>query len=466
MAGLAKRGETWHLRMRVPRRYDPLWVGMKKPPKEIHRSLKTGDKKEAMARLAAVEAQILAELDARLAGVDLPGSRSHYEAIARLTTARGFGYRTAGELADGDLGDVLRRVEKVQEVEKEKARGKDRKDVKPAHMTETALALLGGVDRPRETLLEIAERMEEISPLDVRDKNQKQRRVWRDRWLRPAKKVKELLGRDPVLDEISRADAIDFRDALQDRILDGDMKGSSAQKDLQNLNRMWKLYHASLGYDVAEIPPSPFRGLGEGMSKLDDEGRKDEVPIDAVENIVHPGAMDDLHPELRDITLILIETGCRQSEVTDLPPHHIHLDDPIPHIEIRRATGEFARELKNKHSTRNVPLVGVALGAMRRHPEGFPKYRGTGTYSGEANRSLRAAGLLPDGVTIGGLRHSFETRLKNTGVDSDDRAELMGHSVKRARGREWYGDSMPLEKRLEYHQKIEIQPVKQLPAPD
>ena len=450
MAGLSKRKGTYHLRMRVPRRYDPLWVGVEKPPKEIHRSLKTGDKSVALQRLPSVEAHVIAELDARLAGRDAPGSISHYEAIAKIAAAHGFGYRTAQQLGGGELNDILRRAEALV-VGGEKPGG------------DAAAALLGGVERPSETLMGVAERMHEICALEVKHKEGKQLRVWRDRWLRPAKKVRELLGHDPQLDKISRTDAIAFRDALKDRIIEGDMLGRSAQTELQNLNKLWRIYHQHLGYDSIEMPPCPFRELTEGMSKMDPDNRKHEVPLEFVEEIVRPGAMDHMNDEEADITLVLAETGCRQSEVTDLPPGSIFLDAPIPFVRIKNETGKFAREIKNKHSERDVPLVGIALEAMRRHPEGFPRYRNTGTYSAAANKALRK--ILPDGVTIGGLRHSFETRLKNAGVDSDDRAELMGHSVKRARGREWYGDSMPLEVRQEHIEKIAVKPQRALPAP-
>lgn len=68
--------------------------------------------------------------------------------------------------------------------------------------------------------------------------------------------------------------------------------------------------------------------------------------------------------------------------------------------------------------------------------------------------------LLPSGVTIGGLRHSWESRMKRAGFDSDDRGELMGHSVRGRRGREVYGDEMPLADRLEIAKQI------MLPVPD
>lgn len=436
MAGLIKRGKTYSLRMRVPVRYASV-----EPRKFLFRTLKTGDEREAKARSAVVERQILSELDARLAGRETPGSHSHFEAIAALATARGYSYKTADELAQGDVREALARIE-----------GLIASGDQPG--SAASKAILGAVDRPRVTLTEVAESMADRFPLEVRDKHQKQKKVWRARWERPAAKVVKMMGIDPILEDISRADAISLRDALLDRVTEGDMRGASAQKELQLLNLIWTKYFQSLGVDELDMPPSPFRGLGDGLRRLDEEGRKNEVPIESIEALVEPETMSHMNEELRDIILVIVETGCRQAEITDISPENIRLDDDIPHLRLRRQTGEYARELKNKASARDVPLVGVALDAMRRHASGFPRYRAKGTFSAAANKSLRETGSLPDGVTIGGLRHSFETRLKKARVDTDDRGELMGHSVKRIRGREHYGDAMPLAERLKYHKKI------------
>ena len=440
MAGLTRRNDTWHLRMRVPRRYASV-----EPRSELHRSLKTGDRNEAEARVGVVRAQVIAELDARLAGRDTPGSRSHYETLARLATDRGFSYRTAEELAGGDLKDILRRTDAL-------AGAGDKPD------SAAAAALLGGVERPRETICEVAARMHEIRPLEYAGRTHAQSRIWMNRWKGPARKMRELLGRDAVFLEVPRSDAVAFRDALRDRVLEGEIQGKTAQGNIENLNRMWKLYQLNLGADPADVPPSPWRGLTEGLAALDEEGRKSEIPVASMRRMIEPGAMASMNDELRDLLLVLCETGCRQAEVSDIEPSFIRLDEKIPHILLKRQAGEFARRVKNKHSSRPVPLVGVALEAMRRNPKGFPRYRGKATFSAAANKSLRAAGLLADGVTIGGLRHSFESRLKAAGVKSDDRGELMGQSVSRARNRPQYGDSMALEQRLEFHRMIELTP--------
>jgi len=111
----------------------------------------------------------------------------------------------------------------------------------------------------------------------------------------------------------------------------------------------------------------------------------------------------------------------------------------VPHISIE--PGE--RQLKSKNARRVIPLVGVSLEAMRRQPEGFPKYRGTSAgLSAPVNKYLRAHGLLETPEhTLYGLRHSFEDRQLAAGVDERVRRDLMGHSLNRER----YGKGAALE---------------------
>ncbi|WP_102848492.1 DUF6538 domain-containing protein [Phaeobacter inhibens] len=438
MAGLVKRNGMWHMRMRVPVRYRRV-----ERRSELHRSLKTGDEKQARAKAAVAEMQIIAELDARLAGQETPASISHYEAMASLTSARGMPYNTAKELSEGKVEDILERVEALEA-------SKDAPGSIPAK------ALLGSVDRPRPTLKQVAENMPANYPEEVRYKTPKQRNVWAARWTRPALKMIDFLGRDPAFADIQRQDALDFVNELRSRVLRRETKGASAQKDIQNLNLLWKKYHLSIGIDEVDMRPSPFRGLADGLDRNDEVNRKKEVPTEYIKRIVAPGALDTLNQDLADIILVLVETGCRQNEVTDIPAQSVVLDHIIPHLWLKLETGDDPREVKNKITARRVPLVGVALDAMKRHPQGFPRYRGKGTFSASANKRLKELNLLPQGVTVGGLRHSFETRLKEVGVQSDDRGELMGHSVKRIRGREYYGDEMKLERRQELHLMIAI----------
>jgi integrase len=58
-----------------------------------------------------------------------------------------------------------------------------------------------------------------------------------------------------------------------------------------------------------------------------------------------------------------LETGARPSEIINLSMARIVLDAEIPYIRIQ-AEG---RLLKTDHSERDIPLVGLALEAMKRH---------------------------------------------------------------------------------------------------
>ena len=59
----------------------------------------------------------------------------------------------------------------------------------------------------------------------------------------------------------------------------------------------------------------------------------------------------------------MLETGARPSEIINLSKVRIVLDAEIPCIRIQ-AEG---RLLKTDHSERDIPLVGLALEAIKRH---------------------------------------------------------------------------------------------------
>ncbi|MBS1302141.1 hypothetical protein GZH79_07275, partial [Loktanella sp. SALINAS62] len=255
--------------------------------------------------------------------------------------------------------------------------------------------------------------------------------------------------------DVGAAEAIQHRKWWQDKLKGGKLKAASANKDFHYVAGMLRRFYDDL--DQA-APPRPYAGVSI-RDRHAKQTRKREVPVDWIrDRWLAPGALDGMNDEARDILLISIETGCRQSEIMDLPARAFNLDGPIPHLMVANEEGgENAadrREIKNIHSERQVPLVGLALAAAKRHPEGFPRYRHKRSYSDGVNKFLRENELLPDGVTIGGVRHTWESRLKAAHVPMDDRGEIMGHSVKEVRGREVYGDEMALLMRRDLVQSI------------
>ncbi len=184
---------------------------------------------------------------------------------------------------------------------------------------------------------------------------------------------------------------------------------------------------------AVEEPALRLSGLVEEVERIaaHDNRYKSEnqIPVDWItEKWFAPGAFDGTNDEARDILLISVETGCRQSEICDLPPEAIVLDHPIPHLRLKFEEGENRREIKNTSSVREVPLVGVALAAAKRHADGFPRYRGKSTYSATMNQYLRNNGLLPSSKhTIGGVRHTWESRILAETKRMDVSGEMMGH---------------------------------------
>ncbi len=100
-----------------------------------------------------------------------------------------------------------------------------------------------------------------------------------------------------------------------------------------------------------------------------------------------------------------------------------------------------------------IPLAGVSLEAFRACPEGFPRYRNKPGLTDTVNKYLRENGLLESpGHTLYGLRHSFEDRMLDRGVDERVRRDLMGHALTRQR----YGQGASLDRLAEVVQSVAL----------
>ena len=432
MAGLIKRGNTWHLRMRVPKRY--LGVAGRQ---EIHRSLETDSERRARELLPDVKAKLLAELDEMTVIKERPGDADAYRAAQKIAQARGFAYRPLSDLLDAPLDDVLERVE---------ASSADRSAT-------TAKALLGAVDEPALRLSDLVDEVERIAAHDNRFKSENQLRLWRNPRKRAATNLQAALGgRDVLVTEIDHAAALKHKAWWQREIASESLSMESANKDFANMAGVLRRYYENI---AQPDPPHPYHRVSL-KDRHKAESRKLEIPVDWIaEKWFAPGAFDGTNDEARDILLISIETGCRQSEICDLPPDAIVLDHAVPHLRLSFEEGENRREIKNTSSVRLVPLVGVALAAAKRHPDGFPRYRGKSSYSATMNQYLRSNGLMPSSEhTIGGVRHTWESRILAETKRMDVSGEMMGHSVKVIRGRPVYGHAMGLARRRELAQSV------------
>lgn len=433
MTGLVKRGKTWHLRMRVPKRFAEV-----EPRKEVHRSLETDSLRRAQELLPAVKAGIISELEDRLTVRQGGGEVLAAQAAARVAMARGFAYRPAADIVQAPLGDLLARVEALQ----------------PQDGVEVAQALLGGGKSVSVMLSDPVETVEQFATHENRFKNDNQMRLWRNPRKRAVANLIAVLGGDREVREVDHAASLQHRVWWNKRIISEGQSIETANKDFANMAGMLRRFYESIG---RPNPPEPYRKVFIKDRHKRDE-RKLEIPVKwIVEKWFAPGALDTLNDEARDILLISIETGCRQSEIYDLPASAFVLDHEIPHLSIKLEEGDDRREVKNPAAVRLVPLVGVALAAARRHPNGFARYRGKSSYSAAVNKTLRSHELLPsDRHTIGGVRHTWESRMVQHKLKNEKRGAMMGHSIKRVISREVYGDDLSLKKKLKIAQKIAL----------
>jgi hypothetical protein len=135
-----------------------------------------------------------------------------------------------------------------------------------------------------------------------------------------------------------------------------------------------------------------------------------------------------------------------------VPAQRIVLDAEIPYIRIQ-AEG---RLLKTDHSERDIPLVGLALEAMKRHPEGFPRYFDKGSsLSATLMKHFSKHELLPTTKhKIYSFRHSFKDRLKAVEAPEELIDQMMGHRTDKPQ----YGDGYGLRLKVKYLQMIAFTP--------
>ena len=224
------------------------------------------------------------------------------------------------------------------------------------------------------------------------------------------------------------------------------MSGNSGNKDITNLSILYKSYWS---YEGESKRDNPFADL-----RFRNVVYKTIPPFSAhwIETrLLSARALSRLRPEARLVLCALMETGCRPSEIANLRSEHIILDTEVPHLRIRPTEN---RKLKSKSSSRDIPLMGVSLEAMKLAPRGFPKYRDKETLlSNTLMKFFKANNLLetPD-HRVYSLRHAFEKRMLEAELDYGLRCILMGHHNTRPS----YGDGGSLAYRRDQLAKMTL----------
>ena len=428
---LTKRHGVWHYYRRVPSSYTHL---------DKRGSIKLSTKiKVANDRAGTKAGRVAARMNATheaywrsLAENKATEARQSYADAVKLARSLGLDYLTPSAWAQQPIGDVLARIETA---------------AVDGRMDNRALrnAALGGVEKPEIRLSSLYSDYEATQRTKLSRMSPDQRRKWTSAKKRAVEILIEQKG-DKALHELSRDDALSYVDWWEDRVVTEGINVGTANKSISHVGGMIRAVSKRLQLRLDNV----FAGTRIEGSR---DGNRKPFDPDFIRNVIlADGQLADLNDEARDVVYVIMETGARPSEIINLSKHRIILDGIIPHIRIK-AEG---RLLKTEHSERDVPLVGMALDAMRRHPDGFPRYFDKGSnLSATLMKHFKKHKLLPsEKHTVYSFRHSFKDRLKAVEAPEELIDEMMGHTIDKPK----YGDGYGLKLKLKYLQAIALTP--------
>ncbi|SEN52516.1 Site-specific recombinase XerD [Gemmobacter aquatilis] len=409
---------TLYLYKRVPKRYSSV-----EPRTFVWISLHTDSPSVAKTKEAATWEQMTAAWEAKLAG-DTTDAEQRFAAARDLAEARGFRYMRADQVAKLPVQELRDRFAAVPGF-------KDQPD--SPDMLEAA-ALLGGAKEPPLTVSKALELYWTLAKDKTLGKSEDQLRRWKNPRIKAVKNFVAVVG-DKAMKDITGDDMLDFRNWWMERLEEEDLTPNSANKDLIHLGDILKTVNRMKRLGLV----LPLTDLS--FKEADAKKRPPFTAKWIREKLMAPGGLDGLNPEARAILLVMVNTGCRPSELAALTANTIRLDHNVPHIAIEPE----GRQVKSKYAKRTIPLLGVSLEALRAFPEGFPRYReSSASLSATVNKFLRENGLMEsDDHTLYSLRHAFEDRMLAAGIDDRIRRDLFGHRLTRER----YGDGATLEQK-------------------
>lgn len=413
---LTRRDGVWHFVRRVPKAYAHIDArGV------IRHSTRIRVADDRAGRRAGHAAQLLNdELEGFWRGLagDRPTQvQNHYDEVRRRARALGFEYIENSQLVAGPIEQRLERIEALV------SKGL-------AHDLGAREALLGTVKPTSPMLSQLFEEYAVAVRDEIRDMSADQLRIWRNGRKRAVSRFAKLVG-DKPLTALTASDAVDYCEWWRGRIVGDAAAAKTANKDIGQLSRMLKELSIRHRLNL----PDFFHGL-----RLRGEVEKSRQPyeVEFIQNTFLAGRLDGLNVDARFVIYVMIETGMRPSEIVNLTEETIVLDVPIPYARIL----PNGRRLKTEDSERDIPLVGVALEALKRKPRGFPKYRDRATVlSATVNKFLAENGMRPSkDHTLYSLRHSFKDRLVAAEAPDSLIDSLMGHKTYKPK----YGKGPPL----------------------
>lgn len=436
-----RKNGTWYYRRRVPAHIRKIISAVR-----INKSLKTTNLNIALIRCHQIN-EITEEEWARIA---FEGNNDQndlaYQLAIKKAQSLNLSYLTNSQLLNEErFEEVMKRISFL-----------DENNISPDSLS--AKATLGIVDSPGLSLNKVLDvYFDKISSQDKIQKSDDQVRVWKNPKKRAVQNFIKLNGDVPI-EKITRQNAITLYHWWLDRI--NGVKGpsakpSTAKKDFTHLMTLYDEYFRYMG-DFDRM--NPFRNL---IFKNMDNDTGVPFPTELIKDMFVSKKFLNLNFEARMIFFAFADTGCRPSELCGLDASNIHLDAPVPYIEIKDKEN---RKLKTNSSNRTIPLVGTALEAFKKFPKGFKKYKLNETsLSQVVNKFLKKNKFkITPKHTFYSLRHSIIDRMEEVGIEEEFRHRILGHALKQQK----YGDGGSLAYKRQMLQRIELKFDKSLFIPD
>lgn len=429
---IIRRGRFYSLKRRVPKRFARI-----EPREFVYKSLNTDSEAEARAKEEVVWKEMVSAWEAELEG-NTAIAEKRFEAAKNLADRFGHRWLPVDQVAELPLEELLERIEASAPSggQATRARGE---------------ALLGGVDKPEATTAKVLDMYWVQAADKTAGKTPDQLRRYKNPRIKSFDLFHKVVGVRSVA-SITRDDMLEFREYLLERINRGEITAGSANKDLLHFCGPIRFVNDMKGWDLN----LPFQKLSfkEGPKKtrasFSTEWLRDKI--------LYSGALGGLNEQARWVVEIMPNTGARPSEIAGTFVEHFELEGEIPLMHILPEE----RQIKNDHSLRAIPLVGISLKAAREAVEAakragrrkvFPTYFGRDKISDTVNKFFRENGLKEkDETTLYSIRHNFEDRLLMADVADRVRSDLFGHSYQRQK----YGTGGGDELRYKALLKIEI----------
>lgn len=387
------------------------------PVRQIRTALKTSDK--TVAKRKAFELEELKRAEWQLLALgqeDLAYQK--YEAAKEVAKSHGFDYVPADMLLSRGFEANLSRLKVIAQNPNTPA---------PLEVTQ---ALLGDVPVAYPPLSKVLDEYMSLVQTKHLRKSERQKHLWK---LPRHRAVDHFFKAVPErkrsgVDQITRDDALKFRDWWAKRIAAGTAKAETANKDFGVLSQLMREWAELKGHNDLQ---NPFTKLRFDTS-IDADNTRPPFSRDWVKDkLLAPNALATLNQEAADVLLMLVNTALRPSEILSCPLEDFCLEEEIPFIRI----APHGRELKQKHTARELPLLGVSLRAAERIVArgGITRYfHKSGSWSAVVNKYLEAHGLKETPAhSAYSLRHYVEDALLEAGVDDRVRADILGHKYAR-----------------------------------